>query len=169
MDRFEKESLVQRMRDQLTHASVVVVAQQKGLTVAESTKLRVATRQTGAHLKVLKNTLARLAIRGTRLEGLVDLLKGPTLLAYSDDPVAAPKVLFQFSEKSENVTILGGILDGRLLHKGEVQALAKLPSLLELRAQLVGVLTAPATKIARILKEPAAQLTRVVHARSQCL
>lgn len=164
MIRSEKQNVVSSMRENLEASTLVVVTSQSGLTVSEVSELRSNMRSSGAKYKVLKNTLARIAVKGTKCEGITDLLNGPMALAYSQDPVAAARVAVEFSEKNEKITVLGGCLGDKVLNANEVKALAKLPSLDELRAQLLGVLVAPASQIARISKEPAAQLARVFSA-----
>jgi len=161
MNRVEKESLVEHVTEILDNSGLVVVANQKGLTVEKSTQLRVMMRQGGACYKIIKNTLLDIAVKGTKWEGLSSYFKGPTAIAYSKDPISAAKVLAQFAEKNEGITIVGGSLEGRNLSAKDVMALAKLPSLDEIRAQMIAVITAPATKIARTVKEPAAQLARL--------
>lgn len=164
MNRSEKLDVVSSMREHLEASTLVVVTSQSGLTVTEVSDLRDRMRSAGGKYRVLKNTLARLAVKDTRFEGVTDLLNGPTALAYSQDPVAAARVAVEFSEKNEKIQVLGGCLDDKVLTANEVKALAKLPSLDELRAKLLGVLVAPASQIARITKEPAAQLARVFSA-----
>jgi large subunit ribosomal protein L10 len=110
---------------------------------------------------VAKNRLAKLALEGTNAIGIADLLKGPTCLAYSDDPVAAPKVAVKFAKANEKFVILGGAMGTTVLDPQGVSSLANLPSLDELRGKLVGLVQAPASKIARVVNEPGAQLARV--------
>jgi large subunit ribosomal protein L10 len=169
MDRSQKQELVTEMREKLLGAKVVVVVQQKGLTVDEVTGLRRAMRASRTEFKVLKNTLAQRAIQGTDLAGIEPFLIGPTALAFSQDPVGASKVAVNFADTNEKLTVIGGYLDGRVLTSLDVKALAKLPSLDELRARLLGLLTAPATRIATYTREPAAMLARVIgaYARGQ--
>lgn len=166
MDRSEKHQIVSSMRENLQASALVVVTSQSGLTVTEVTQLRDKIRSSGASYKVLKNTLARLAVKDTQCEGITDLLNGPTALAYSLDPVAAAKAVVDFSESNEKIKVLGGCLGDKVLNANDVKALAKLPSLDQLRATILGVLVAPATKIARLSKEPGAQLARVISAYS---
>lgn len=166
MDRSQKEELVSQMRTSLQQAASVIVARQSGLTVAEATQLRRDMRGAGAEFKVLKNTLAQIAVKGTNLEGINHYLQGPTALGYSQDPVAAAKVLSKFAEKNEKLSIVGGYLDGQVLDMAAVKALANLPSLNELRSKIIGVISAPATKMAVLAKEPARRVAYVVAARS---
>lgn len=165
MDRVQKEALVADMRARLETASVVVVASQSGLTVEQVTGLRRDMRAANAEFKVLKNTLAQIAVKGTKLEGLTDMLKGPTALAYSEDPVAAAKALVTFANKNDKIQVIGGSLDGKVLNADDVKALATLPSLDELRSKIIAVISAPATKLATLLQEPAARVARVVSAK----
>lgn len=166
MDRSQKEELVSQMRDTLQQAASVIVARQTGLTVAEATQLRRDMRGAGAEFKVLKNTLAQIAVKGTTLEGINPYLEGPTALGYSKDPVAAARVLSKFAEKSDKLSIVGGFLDGQVLDAKAVKDLANLPSLDELRAKIIGVISAPATKLAVLSKEPARRVAYLLAARS---
>jgi len=165
MDRSQKEELVSQMRDTLQQATSVIVARQTGLTVAEATQLRRDMRGAGAEFKVLKNTLAQIAVKGTTLEGINIYLEGPTALGYSQDPVAAAKVLSKFAEKNDRLSIVGGFLDGQVLDAKAVKVLANLPSLNELRAKIIGVISAPATKLAVLSKEPARRVAYLLAAR----
>jgi large subunit ribosomal protein L10 len=140
---------------------VVVVAHYAGLTVAQMTKLRSEMRSAGGRVKVAKNRLVKLALEGTDAKGIADLLKGPTCLAFSEDPIAAPKIAVKFAKANEKFVILGGSMGATVLDAKGVNSLADLPSLDELRGKLIGLLQAPASKIARTLNEPGAQLARV--------
>lgn len=167
MDRTQKEELVASFNDAFSNATLVVVASQTGLTVAQSTALRKEMLKAGASFKVTKNRLTRLALKGTKFESLSDLFKGPTAIAYSDDPVAAARVAVKFSEGNDKFQILGGGLGEQVLDASAITALAKLPSLDELRGRLVGMIQTPATRIAGVTQAPAAQLARVLSARAQ--
>jgi large subunit ribosomal protein L10 len=145
----------------------VVVTRQVGLTVAEVDDLRNRTRAAGARYKVTKNRLARLALKGTQYEDLDGVFTGPTAVATSLDPVAAAKVVVEFANKNEKLTIVAGSIGGKMLDVEQVKALAKLPSLDELRGKLIGLLQAPAGKIARLLQTPGGQLARVLAARAE--
>jgi large subunit ribosomal protein L10 len=161
VDRTQKEQLVAELKGTLGQVNLLVVNHNLGLTVAEVTDLRRAIRESGASFKVTKNRLTRLALEGTKFEALSALFTGPTAIAYSDDPVAAAKVCVEFAKKNEKLTVIGGSLGEALLDADGVRSLAKLPSLDELRGMLIGVLQAPATKVAAVLQAPAGQLTRV--------
>lgn len=161
MDRTEKREVVTALHDVLAKTGVVVVAHYAGLTVAEMTRLRSDMRSAGGQVKVAKNRLVKLALEGTDAKGIADLLRGPTCIAYSADPIAAPKVAVKFAKANEKFVILGGAMGTTVLDANGVNSLASLPSLDELRSQLIGLIQAPASKIARILNEPGAQLARV--------
>ena len=164
MDRAQKEAAVAGLNQTLGEVNLVVVTHQSGLTVHESMTLRRRVREAGAGFKVTKNRLTRLALEGTKFQALQPLMTGPTALAFSEDPVAAAKVCVEFAKQNEKLTIIGGALGEQLLDVSGVQALAKLPSLDELRGKLVGLLQAPATKVAGVLQAPAGQLARVFSA-----
>jgi large subunit ribosomal protein L10 len=164
VDRAEKKELVDSLNAVLKTANVVVVAHYAGLTVAQMHTLRRQMRQAGATVKVAKNRLAKIALEGTQVASITSLLTGPTLLAYSGDPVAAPKAAVDFAKAHEKFVILGGAMGATPLNPDGVKALAALPSLDELRAKIVGLLQAPATKVAQVLTAPAAKVARVVQA-----
>lgn len=166
MNRDSKTQLVLDIRESLEKASVIVVTQQVGMTVDQSTKLRREMKEQGAEFKVLKNTLARIAVKDTRFEGVSSLLSGPTALAYSEDPIAAAKVIAKFASSNEQLKIVGGFLNGQALNEASVKALATLPSLDELRAKIIGVISAPATKLVTLLQEPASRVARVLAAKA---
>ncbi len=164
MDRAEKSELVTSLGQVFKDTGTIVVAHYAGLRVADMTALRAKMRDAGAGVKVAKNRLARIALKGTDAEHISDLFKGPTVIAYSSDPVAAAKVAVDFAKINDKFVVLGGAMGRTNLDPDGVKALASLPSLDELRAKLVGLLTSPATKIARVVAAPAAQVARVVDA-----
>ena len=164
MDRAEKSDFVQQLNAVFSSARVVVVAHYSGLNVADMTNLRSRIRDAGAGAKVVKNRLAKLAARGTDAETIAELFTGPTMIAYSDDPVTAPKVFVDFAKGNEKLVVLGGAMGKSALDADGVKALASLPSLDELRARLVGMISTPATRVARVLQAPAGQLARVLGA-----
>ena len=166
MDRSQKADLVDELKQVFSETSVVVVTRNLGLTVAQSTDLRLKMRDAGAQFKVAKNRLALIALDGSRYQPIGDLLKGPTALATSTDPVAAAKVAVDFAKTTDKFEILGGAMGDTLLDVSGITALAELPSLDQLRATIVGLIQAPATKIARIAKEPGGQLARVLAAKA---
>ena len=161
MDRSQKADLVAELKNVFTETSVVVITRNLGLSVAQSTDLRLKMRDAGAQFKVAKNRLAKIAIEGTQYGSISDLLTGPTALATSIDPVAAAKVAVDFAKTNDRLEIVGGAMGDTLLDVAGIKALAELPSLDELRAKIVGLIQAPATKIARTVNEPAALLARV--------
>lgn len=161
MDRAEKSALVERLNTTFNETAVVVVTRNHGLTVADVTDLRGRMREVGADYKVAKNRLAKIALEGTQYAPIADLLSGPTALATSDDPVAAAKAANDFAKGNEKLEIVGGAMGDILLSADEVKQLASLPSLDELRAKILGLVQAPATKIAQIAAAPAGQLARV--------
>lgn len=161
MDRSQKADLVAELKNVFTETSVVVVTRNLGLSVAQSTDLRLKMRDAGAQFKVAKNRLAKIALEGTQYGSIGDLLTGPTALATSIDPVAAAKVAVDFAKTNDRLEIVGGAMGDTILDVAGIKALAELPSLDELRAKIVGLIQAPATKIARTVSEPGAQLARV--------
>lgn len=166
MDRAQKKALVTALHDVFKDTSVVVVAHYAGLSVAQMTRFRRQMKDAGGTVKVAKNRLVKLALEGTDAAGIADLFKGPTVLAYSNDPVATAKVASNFAKENDKLVILGGVMGKTVLDPQSVKALAELPSLDQLRAQILGLIQAPAGKIARLVAEPGAQLARVVKARA---
>ncbi len=167
MDRDHKKKLVDTLRADLADVSVVVVAHQTGMTVAEVTDLRRQMRAAGANFRVTKNRLAQLALVGTKFEKLKPLFTGPTAIAFSRDPVAAAKVAVAYADKNEKLKVIGASLGEQQLDVAGVKALATLPSLDQLRGKMIGLLQAPATKIAGILQAPAGQLARLLGAHAR--
>ncbi|AKH43660.1 large subunit ribosomal protein L10 [Altererythrobacter atlanticus] len=161
MDRSQKADSVAQLNAVFNESSVVVVTRNLGLSVAQSTELRTKMREAGATYKVAKNRLAKLALKDTDYTGLEDFLVGPTALAYSADPVAAAKAAVDFAKTTDKLEIVGGSMGSTVLDEAGVRALASMPSLDELRGTIVGLINAPATKIARVVNEPASKLARV--------
>lgn len=166
MDRAQKRELVAALNEVFSNTGVVIVAHYAGLSVSEMTEFRQKAREAGAQVKVAKNRLAKLALEGTQVSEIADLFSGPTCIAYSDDPVAAPKVAVNFAKGNEKLVILGGAMGATNLDLEGVKSLASLPSLDELRGKLVGLLQAPAGKIAQVLNAPAGKLARVLAAKA---
>ncbi len=164
MDRAEKRELVTGLNDAFKGAGSVVVAHYAGITVAQMNDLRSKMRQAGGTVKVAKNRLAKIALQGTESESISNLFKGQTLIAYSADPVAAPKVASDFAKGNEKLIILGGAMGKTPLNADGVKALATMPSLDELRAKIVGMIMTPATRIAQVVNAPAASVARVIGA-----
>lgn len=167
MDRVQKKELVSSLNATFSETSVVVVTRNLGLTVAQVNDLRRKMQAAGANFKVAKNRLARIAAEGTPYESISPLLTGPTALSTSVDPVAAAKVIVDFAKTTDKIEIVGGAMGSTALDVNGVKALAALPSLDELRGTLVGLLNAPATKIARVLGAPATKVARVVSAYAE--
>ncbi len=164
MDRAEKREFVTELNGVFKSAGSVVVAHYTGLSVAQMSDLRSKMRQAGGTVKVAKNRLAKIALEGTDSEGMSDLFQGQTLIAYSEDPVTAPKVAADFAKGNDKLVILGGAMGPTMLDQSGVKQLADLPSLDELRARIVGMITTPATRIAGVTQAPAGQLARVLGA-----
>lgn len=161
MERAEKRELVAALNTEFSNTGVIVVAHYQGLTVAQLQALRAQARAVGGKVKVAKNRLAKLALQGTDAAHIADLFKGPTVIVYSKDPVAAPKVVSDYAKTNDKFVILGGAMGRTNLDPNGVKALATMPSLDELRARLVGMINTPATRIAGVVQAPAAQLARV--------
>lgn len=167
VNRAEKAESVASLKEVFKASKVVVVAHYSGLSVAQLQNLRKQMKQAGAQVKVAKNRLAKIALDGSDAASIAPLLKGPTLIAYSEaDPVAAPKVATDFAKANEQFVILGGAMGKTALDVNGVKQLASLPSLDELRAKIVGLVQAPATKIAQVVIAPAAKVARVIQAHA---
>ncbi|MBH1942648.1 50S ribosomal protein L10 [Citromicrobium bathyomarinum] len=161
MDRSQKTDAVAQLNNVFNEAGVVVVTRNLGLTVAESTDLRAKMREAGATYQVAKNRLAKIALKDTDYAGIEEYLNGPTALAYSEDPVAAAKAVVEFAKTNDRIEVVGGSMGSQVLDEAGVRALASMPSLDELRGKLVGLVNAPATKIAQVVNAPANKLARV--------
>ncbi|HVH73280.1 MAG TPA: 50S ribosomal protein L10 [Stellaceae bacterium] len=167
MDRAQKQKTVESLHRALAETVCVVITHQTGLSVAEATQLRQQVRNAGASYKVTKNRLAKRALEGTEFAGLSALFTGPTAIAFSADPVAAAKVIVGFANRNAKLSIVGGGLAGRELDAAAVKDLASLPSLDELRAKIIGLLQAPAQRIASVLQAPGGQIARVLAAHAE--
>ena len=161
MDRSQKAESVAALNAVFNEVGVVVVTRNLGLSVGQSTDLRTKMRDAGASYKVAKNRLAKLAIKDTPYSGLEEYLTGPTALAWSTDPVAAAKAAVDFAKTNDKLEIVGGAMGGTQLDAAGIKALASMPSLDELRGKIVGLVNAPATKVAQLVNAPAAKLARV--------
>lgn len=164
MDRAQKAELAAHFKDVFSKTSVVVVTRYSGMTVAELSSLRNKMREVGADFKVVKNRVTRLALEGTPCAPIADMLTGPTAIGYSNDPVAAPKILSAFAKDNDKLVLIGGAMGGVALDQNGIKTLATLPSLDALRAKLVGMIQTPATRLAGITQAPAAQIARVLGA-----
>jgi large subunit ribosomal protein L10 len=166
MDRTQKAAVVDTLNGMFGDAGSVVVAHYSGMTVAQMGDLRARMRAAGASFKVAKNRLVVRALQGTAAEGIAHLFKGPTGIAISKDPVAASRVAVAYAKENDKLVILGGVVGSTALDANGVKALAELPSLDELRGRIVGLIQAPATKLAGLMAAPAGQLARVIGAYS---
>jgi large subunit ribosomal protein L10 len=166
VDRAAKSELVTTLNGVFKDTGVVVVAHFSGMTVAQMTDYRRRVKAAGGMVKVAKNRLAKLALKDTNAAGIADLFKGPTCIAVSKDPIAAAKVAVNYAKENDKLVILGGAMGNTVLDTKGVVALAELPSLDELRAKIIGLLNAPATKVVRTIMEPGAKLARVVQAKA---
>jgi large subunit ribosomal protein L10 len=166
VDRAEKQELITKLNVLFQDTGVLVVAHYAGMTVAQMTDLRRRMREAGGHVKVAKNRLIKLALQGTPASGIADLFVGPTCMAYSKDPIAAAKVAVAYAKTNDKLIIIGGTMGTTKLDAKGIKALAELPSLDELRARIVGVINAPASKLVRTINEPGAALARVLQAHA---
>jgi large subunit ribosomal protein L10 len=166
VDRAKKQAMVAELQETFESNNLMVLTHQSGLTVTEVSELRKQMREAGGSFKVTKNRLAKIALKGTKFEGMTDSFTGPTAIAVSKDPVAAAKIAVEFANKNEKLQIICGSLETEALDVDAVKVLAKLPSLDELRGKLVGMIQTPATRIAGVLQAPGAQLARVFSAYS---
>ena len=161
MERAEKREFVTELNEVFKASGSVVVARYAGITVAQMNDLRTKMRAAGGTVKVAKNRLAKIALQGTESEGMSDLFQGQTLIAYANDPMIAPKVAMDFAKTNDKLVVLGGTMGATTLDAEAVKSLATLPSLDELRGKLLGLLAAPATRVATVVAAPASQLARV--------
>ena len=164
MDRAQKAESIEALKGVFASSGAVVVTHYLGLTVAEMTDLRTRLRKEGAQIKVVKNRLAQKALAGQAGEDGDALFRGPVAIAFASDPVSAAKVVTQYAKDNEKFTVVGGLLGQQVLDQAAIKSLATLPSLDQIRSQLIGLLQAPATKVAGVLQAPAAQLARVFSA-----
>ena len=167
MKRSDKKDFVQNLKEDLNNSSSVIVAHYAGLSVKEIDDLRKAMRDNGAKFKVTKNRLTKLALADTQYESITDLFSGPTAIAYSNDSIAPSRVAVDFEKKLKNFKIIGGSFEGEKIDQNKINFLATLPSLEGIRGILIGLISAPAQKIASILQEPGGQLARLLTARSE--
>ena len=161
MDRAQKHAFVGEMAQVFEESGVVVVAHYAGMSVANMQDLRAQMKKAGGTVRVAKNRLVKLAIKDTEKEGLSDILIGQSVYAYSEDPITAAKVMVDYAKKNDSLVIRGGVMGSTILDENGVKSLASMPSLDELRGKIVGLVVAPATKVAQVLQAPAGQLARV--------
>ncbi len=164
MNREQKELFVQNLKSIITENSLVLVFHYRGMSVTDMTDLRVQSFNSGCNIKVTKNRLTKLALEGTDKAALSEFFDGPTAIAYSSDPVQLTKLLTNFAKNNSNLVVLGGIMDSEILSVEKIEILSKLPSLEEIRAQLIGLISSPAQKIASVLTAPSGDLARVFNA-----
>ena len=164
--RSDKKDFVKKLAEELKKSSSVVVTQYSGLSVNDTDDVRKYMRENGTKFKVTKNRLTKIALAETQYKSIIDLFTGPTAIAYSEDPVAPSRVAAHFEKKFENFKIVGGSFEGEQIDSEKIKFLATLPSLDEVRAKIVGIISTPAQKIATILLAPGSQLARLVNARS---
>ena len=169
MKRSEKNNFVKKMKDELKNSSSIVVAHYSGLSVLETDDLRKEMRSNGAKFIITKNRLTKLALAETQFKEIANLFTGPTAIAYSSDPVAPAKVAVNFEKKLKNFNIIGGSFNGEKIDLNKINFLATLPSLDELRGKILGIIMAPAQKIASIVKEPGGQLAQLISKRNEQL
>jgi len=166
MNRKQKESFVQNLKSIIADNSLVLVFHYRGMSMTDMTDLRVQSFNSGCNIKVTKNRLTKLALEGSDKAALSEFFDGPTAIAYSSDPVQLTKLLTNFAKNNSNLVILGGIMDNEILSVEKIEILSKLPSLEEIRAQLIGLISSPAQKIASVLTAPSGDLARVFNAYS---
>ena len=166
MNREQKESFVQNLKSIIADNSLVLVFHYRGMSMTDMTDLRVQSFNSGCSIKVTKNRLTKLALEGSDKAALSEFFDGPTAIAYSSDPVQLTKLLTNFAKNNSNLVILGGIMDNEILSVEKIEILSKLPSLEEIRAQLIGLISSPAQKIASVLTAPSGDLARVFNAYS---
>jgi large subunit ribosomal protein L10 len=166
MNRADKQALIESTNTKLKDAGIALVVHNKGLTVAEMTVLRAKMREAGAEFKVTKNRLTKIAAKDTPYEQIADLFKGPAAIATAKDPVGVAKGLVDFAKTNDRLVIIGGAYGSQKLDLKAIETLARLPSLNELRAKIVGMLQTPATRIATILQAPGSQVARVIAAKA---
>ena len=169
MNRKEKANLISELQATFERSESLILAHQEGLTVAESTELRTKMREVGAKYKVTKNRIVKIALKGTKFEGLSEYFSGPTSIGTSEDPVSAAKILVNYAKDNQKLKIICGGLNGELLEKDKIVSLAMLPNIDELRGKLIGLINAPATKLAMLSKGAAQKLSIVINLKSKQL
>ncbi len=169
MTRAQKQEMIDTAHATLKDSSVMILVHNNGMTVAQVSELRRRVREAGASYRVVKNRLAKLAAKDTPFEHISGMLKGPTAMATSADPVAAAKAIVEYAKINEKLVVLGGAFGERVLDVKGVEQLAKMPSLDQLRSTLIALIQTPGTRIASILQAPAGQVARVIgaHARKE--
>ncbi|WP_316015359.1 50S ribosomal protein L10 [Roseobacter sp. HKCCA0434] len=162
MDRAQKEAVVAELNQIFTDSGVVVVSHYTGLSVAEMTAFRTKVREAGGAVRVAKNRLAKIALEGTPAQSMGDVLSGMTVLAYSEDPVAAAKAVQDFAKENDKLVVIGGAMGDEILDPAGVKAVAAMPSREELIASVVACLGAPASNIAGAIGAPASNIASIL-------
>ena len=166
MNKEQKQNYIAEMTSQFENSKSIVVTHYQGLTMPQLDELRLKMREHGIIFKITKNRITKLALEKTKCKDLSNLFSGPTAIAVSEDPVSAPKTVSQFAKNNDKLSIIGGGLDGKILSIAEVEQLASLPSLDELRGKLVGLIKSPSQKLASVSVAPANKLVNVFHAKA---
>ena len=170
MNRTEKEEVIGQLHEKMSKARAAILAEPKGIDVATITELRRKCREAQVDYKIVKNTLAQRAAKGTPVEALVDQFVGPTALVMSYSDVVAPaKLLADFAKDRENFTIRKAVVEGQVVDAKGVMALAKMPGIQELRGRIASVIAQPAARLARMIATPGQQLAQVLNARKDQL
>ncbi len=167
MNRTEKHQVVESLKSDFKETEILILSHYHGLSVSDIMGIRRELKKQNDNIKVTKNRLAKLAVKDTDFENLSEKMKGPTAFTYSNDPVGAAKSVVKFSKDHENYQIIGASLNGQLLDEKAIANLAKLPSMDELKAQIIGLISSPAQKLARILQTPASNVVNVLKAHSE--
>lgn len=166
MDRLAKKQFISSVNEQFKSAKAVFVTHYHGLTVEKITKLRREIREVDADFKVVKNSLAKLAVKGTDFEHLTDFLSGPVALSFSKDPVSLAKAIMKFADENDHLKIMGGVADSNIVDQAQIKILSVLPSLDELRGKIIGLINSPASKLVGVLSAPGSQIARVLSAKA---
>ncbi len=168
MNRKQKQTVIEKLREAFSSAEIAIVAQNSGLNAKQTSSLRTKVRAVQGTTLVAKNTLAKLGVQGSHYESLTPFLKGPTMLLYTDsDPVALAKTVVDFAKDNQTLELKGGAMGQKFVDLNTLKALAALPSLDQLRGKLIGVIQAPATKIAGVAAAPARNVIGVLNAYSE--
>jgi large subunit ribosomal protein L10 len=166
LNRTEKEQVIGQLHEKMAKAKAAILAEPRGLDVATVTELRKKCREAKVEYRIVKNTLAQRAAKGTAIEQLSSQFRGPTALIMSYEDVVVPaKIIADFAKDRANFSIRTAVIEGKVVDANGVQALAKLPGILELRGQIAAMIAQPATKLARMISTPGQQLARVLDAR----
>lgn len=170
MDRAQKEQAIAELNAKMQAAKVAIIAEYKGLDVATATDIRKKCRESQVSYKVVKNTLAKRAAKGTSLEQIADGFKGPVVLVLGDDPVTPAKVLTEFAkDRKDKFLLKSAVVEGQKLDASGIEALAKMPGMNELRGMIVGMISAPASKLVRLIATPGQQVARAIDAHREQL